>query len=86
MRAVPNMADICSSLISCFPDMLFRNCLSAFEMVPVVIIIIIIIIIITTAVCFYISSIYVNIVLVVVLRCTSHIALSFLFNFDILLK
>jgi len=59
MCAVSNMADICSSLISCFPGMLLRYCLSAFEMVPVTIIIIIIII--TTAV-FYISSIYVNLI------------------------
>ena len=35
MCAVPNMAVFCSSLISCFPDMLLRYCLSDFEMVPV---------------------------------------------------
>ena len=33
--AVPNMAVFCSSLISCFPDMLLRYCLRDFEMVPV---------------------------------------------------
>ena len=32
--AVPNMAVFCSSLISCFPGVLFRYCLSDFEMVP----------------------------------------------------
>ena len=38
MCAVPNMAVFfffCSSLISCFPGVLFRYCLSDFEMVPV---------------------------------------------------
>ena len=33
--AVPNMAGFCSSLITCFPDMLPRYCLSDFEMVAV---------------------------------------------------
>ena len=33
--AVPKMAAFCSSLISYVPDMLFRYCLSDFEMVPV---------------------------------------------------
>ena len=32
---VPNMPVFCSSLVSCFPGMLLRNCLSDFEMVPV---------------------------------------------------
>ena len=35
MCAVPNMAVFFSSLISCFPIMLLRYCLSGFEMVPV---------------------------------------------------
>ena len=35
MCAVPNTAVFCSSLISCFPGMLFRYCLSNFEMVPI---------------------------------------------------
>ena len=35
MCAVSNMAVFWSSLISCFPDMLLRYCLSDFEMVPV---------------------------------------------------
>jgi len=35
MCAVPNMAVFCSSLITCFPGMLLRYCLSDFEMVPV---------------------------------------------------
>ena len=35
MRSVPNMAVFCSSLISCFPDMLLRYVLNDFEMVPV---------------------------------------------------
>ena len=35
MHAVPNRAVFCSSLISCFPLMLLRYCLSDFEMVPV---------------------------------------------------
>jgi hypothetical protein len=35
MFAVPNMAVVCSSLISCFPGLLFRYCLNDFEMVPV---------------------------------------------------
>jgi hypothetical protein len=35
MCAVPNMAVVCSSLISCFPDMLLRYCLSDYVMVPV---------------------------------------------------
>jgi hypothetical protein len=35
MCAVPNMAVFCSSLISCFPGMLLRYCLSDFEMVLV---------------------------------------------------
>ena len=35
MCAVPNMAVLCSSLISRFPCMLLRYCLSDFEMVPV---------------------------------------------------
>ena len=39
MCAVPNMAIFCSSLILCFPGMLFRYCLSDYEMVPVAIII-----------------------------------------------
>jgi len=62
MCAVPRVADICSSLISCSPVTLLRYCLSAFETVPVnfIIIIIIVINIITTAICFYITSIYVN--------------------------
>ena len=34
MCAVHNMAVFCISLISCFPDMLLRYCLSDFEMVP----------------------------------------------------
>ena len=34
MCAVPNIADFGSSLISCFPGMLLRYCLSDFEMVP----------------------------------------------------
>jgi hypothetical protein len=33
--AVPSMANFCNSLISCFPAMLLRCCLSDFEMVPV---------------------------------------------------
>ena len=32
--AVHNKAAFCSSLISCFPSMLLRYCLSGFEMVP----------------------------------------------------
>ena len=36
--AVPNMAVFCSTLISCFPLMFLRNCLSDFEMVPVALI------------------------------------------------
>ena len=35
MCAVPNITVFCSSLISCFPVMLFRYCLSDFYMVPV---------------------------------------------------
>jgi hypothetical protein len=35
MRAVPNTAVFRSSLISYFPGMLLRYCLSNFEMVPV---------------------------------------------------
>jgi hypothetical protein len=35
MCAVPNTAVCCSSLISCFPDMLLRYCLSDFEETPV---------------------------------------------------
>jgi len=35
MCAVSNMAVFFSSLISCFPGMLLRYCLSNFEMVPV---------------------------------------------------
>ena len=35
LSAVPNMAVFCVTLISCFPGMLFRYCLSYFEMVPV---------------------------------------------------
>ena len=35
MCVVPNMAVFCSSLISCFPGMLFRYCLGDFEMVLV---------------------------------------------------
>jgi len=35
MCAVPNMAVFWSSLISCFPGILLRYCLSDFEMVPV---------------------------------------------------
>jgi hypothetical protein len=35
MCAVPNMAAVYISLISCFPDRLFRYCLNDFEMVPV---------------------------------------------------
>ena len=33
--AVHNMTVLCSTLISCFPGTLLRNCLSDFEMVPV---------------------------------------------------
>ena len=33
--AVPNMTGFCISLISCFPGMLLRYCLSDFKMVPV---------------------------------------------------
>ena len=33
--ALPNMAYLCSSLISCFPGTLLRYCLCDFEMVPV---------------------------------------------------
>jgi len=33
--AMFNMVVFCSSLISCFPGMLLRYCLSDFEMVPV---------------------------------------------------
>ena len=33
--AVPNMAVFCSSLTSCFPDMLFTYFLNDFEIVPV---------------------------------------------------
>ena len=33
--AVPNMAVFYSSIISCFPGMFLRYCLSDFEMVPV---------------------------------------------------
>ena len=36
---VPHVAVFCSSLKSCFPDMLLRYCLSDFEMVPVALII-----------------------------------------------
>ena len=36
MYTVPIMSVLCSSLISCFPGMLFRYCLSDFEIVPVV--------------------------------------------------
>ena len=86
MCAVPNMVVFSRSLISCFPGILLRYCLSDFEMVPVAtIIIIIIIIIITTAICFHISRIYINIVLVFALLCTSGIVLLFVFNSDILL-
>ena len=35
MCAVTNMAVFCSSLISCFPGMVFRYCLSDFQKVPV---------------------------------------------------
>ena len=35
MCAVPNMVAFCSALISFFPSMLLRYCLSEFEMVPV---------------------------------------------------
>ena len=35
MCAVTNMAVFCNSLISCFPGMLHRYCLSDFKMVPV---------------------------------------------------
>ena len=35
MRAQPNMAVFCTSLISCFPGMLVRHCVNDFEMVPV---------------------------------------------------
>jgi uncharacterized membrane protein YesL len=35
MCAVPNMAVVCSSLISCFPGMLLTYCPSDFEMVLV---------------------------------------------------
>ena len=35
MCAVPNVAVFCISLISCFSGVLFRYCLSDFEMVPV---------------------------------------------------
>jgi hypothetical protein len=35
MRAVLSIAVFCISLISCFPGMLLRYCLSDFEMVPV---------------------------------------------------
>ena len=35
MCAVPNMAVFCSSLISCFPDMLLTYFLNDFEIVPV---------------------------------------------------
>ena len=35
MCAVSNMAAFCSSLISCFPGLLLRYCVSDFEMVPV---------------------------------------------------
>ena len=35
MCAVPSMAVFCISLISCFPGMLLRYCLSDFEKVPV---------------------------------------------------
>ena len=45
MCAVPNMAVFCSSLISCFPGMLLRYCLSDFEIIIIIIIIIITIII-----------------------------------------
>ena len=34
MGAVRNMAAFCTSLISCFPGMLLRYCLSDSEMVP----------------------------------------------------
>jgi len=33
--AVPNMAVFCTSLITCFPHVLLRYCLSDFEMVPI---------------------------------------------------
>jgi len=39
MCAVPNMAIFCSSLISCFPGMLLKYCVSDFEIVPFIIII-----------------------------------------------
>jgi hypothetical protein len=58
--------------------MLLTYRLSAFEMVPVTTIIIII----TTEICFHISRIYVNIVLVFALLCPSHIVYLFLFKFD----
>jgi len=35
MCAVPNLAAVCSSLLSPFPSMLLRYCLSNFEIVPV---------------------------------------------------
>ena len=35
MCAVPNIAVMCSSLISCFPGVLLMCCLSDFGMVPV---------------------------------------------------
>jgi hypothetical protein len=35
MRAVPSTAVFCSFLMSCFPGMLLRYCLSGFEIVPV---------------------------------------------------
>ena len=35
MLSVPNMAVCFSSLISCFPGMLLKYCLSDFEIVPV---------------------------------------------------
>jgi hypothetical protein len=46
MCAVPNMAVLCSFLISCFPSMLLRYFLNEFELIIILIIIIIIIIII----------------------------------------
>jgi len=42
MCAVPNMAVFCSSLTSCFPDMLLTYFLSDFEIIVIIIVIIII--------------------------------------------
>jgi len=41
MCSVPNMAIVCSSLMSCFPGMLLRYCQTGSEMIPFATVIII---------------------------------------------